>query len=66
MPKVQQLKTRTGASYLTTIPQEIVEALELEKGDLVEFVIISGEYQEGKLINPVVEFRKTKKMLLMK
>lgn len=61
MPKVQQLKTKTGVSYLTTIPPEIIDALELKKGDFVEFVIVSGEYQDGKLINPVIQFKKQNK-----
>ncbi|MFX1535119.1 MAG: AbrB/MazE/SpoVT family DNA-binding domain-containing protein [Promethearchaeota archaeon] len=58
MPKVQELKTKRGSTFTTSIPKEIVEALKIKKGDIVQFRIIGGEYKDGELIDPKIEFRK--------
>lgn len=70
MPKVQELKSKkkdkndkekVTVTYVVTIPKSIVETLDIEKGDVVEFKITAGEIQDGEIINPKIEFTKKEK-----
>jgi len=74
MPKVQELRSKktvelkdktkkevVTVTYTVTIPKTIVETLDIEKGDAVEFKITSGEIRDGKILDPKIEFKKVKK-----
>lgn len=41
MPKLQERKTKTGTTYVITIPKEYVEKMGWKKGDTIFFSILS-------------------------
>jgi len=40
MPKLQERKTKTGTTYVITIPKEYVEKMGWKKGDTIFFSIL--------------------------
>lgn len=48
-------ESREIVTYSITIPKNIVESLEIEKGDEIEFTITNGTIKNGKIVDPKVE-----------
>ncbi len=41
MPKLQERKTKTGTTFVITVPKEYVEKMGWKKGDTIFFSILS-------------------------
>ena len=48
----------TSIKHINNFP--IVQALDIEKGDAIEFTITSGQIKDGKVLDPKIEFKKVK------